>query len=90
MASAIVTVEEFSSPTSLRNHGYSNSMADMVQYTKASANSQDYIIQEEAKHLNDCKFVKFIRKVFTYADPSLDDGKFMNHDIKLSPSIDDL
>ena len=85
-----VTVEESSSPEYLRNRGYSNSMIDMTEYSKASANGEKYISQQDVEHYYDSKLTKFIKRFFNYIDPAVDDGKFMNHDIKLSPSVNDL
>lgn len=62
----------------------------MVQLSKSGATGEVYITQDEAKHANDSKPVRWIRKVFTYFDPSLDDGTFMRHDTKTTPHIDDL
>ncbi len=85
-----VTVEESSSPEYLRNRGYSSSMVDMTEYSKASVNGQKYISQDDVEHYYETKFKKGLKRFFKYVDPAIDDGKFMNHDIKLSPSVDDL
>ena len=85
-----LTVEEASSPEFLRNSGYSNSMIDMTEYSKASANGESYINHEEVDHMYDSKFKTWVRKFFKYIDPAVDDGKFLDHDIKLSPSVNDL
>lgn len=84
------TAEGFATPEYLRNNGYSNSMVDMVEYSKASSVGEKYINQEEVDHMYDTKFKTIVRKFFKYFDPAVDDGKFLDHDIKLSPSPNDL
>lgn len=89
-ALAEITPAEATSPEYLRNHGHSNSIVEMVQITKAGANGEEYVTVDNAKHANDNKFVKFVRKIFIYFDPALDDGSFMRHDSKPNPHVDDL
>lgn len=85
-----LSVEESSSPEYLQNRGYSSSMVDMTEYSKASANGEKYISQDDVEHYYDSKIRKFFKRFFIYFDPAVDDGKFMNHDIKMSPSVNDL
>lgn len=85
-----ITPQESTSAQYLHNYGYSQSMVELVQASKAAVNGESYITEDEAKHANDPTFVKFVRKVFTYFDPALDSGSFKNHDIKYVPTIDDL
>ena len=87
---AETVVDETTSPEYLYTHGHSEAVIDIVQMTKAGINGEEYITANEAKHANDPKFVKWIRNIFIYLDPALDDGKFMHHDIKTSPGYEDL
>lgn len=89
-AKAEITPGEATSPDYLYNHGHSESIVEMVQMTKAGANGEEYVTVDQAKHANDSKFVKWVRNFFIYIDPALDDGNFMRHNSKPTPSIDDL
>ncbi len=89
-AFAGITAEEASSLNYLKNHGHSDSIVELVEMSKASANGEAYITMDEARHANDTKFVKFWRKVLIYFDPAQDDGQFMRHNSKITPSTDDL
>lgn len=87
---AEITPEEASSASYLYTHGHSTATVDIVQKTKANINGEEYISAEEARHANRSGFVKWVRNVLIYLDPALDDGKFMQHEIKTSPSYEDL
>ena len=39
---------------------------------------------------NDSAFVKFVRRIFIYLDPALDNEPLLKHETKMTPSIDDL
>ena len=85
-----ITPEEASSAGYLYTHGHSAATVDIVQKSKANINGEEYISAEEAKHANHSGFVRWVRRVFIYLDPALDDGTFMNHDIKSTPGYEDL
>lgn len=87
---AAVTPDEMSAPEYMRNEGYSEALIDMTEYSKASSKGQKYVSMEQQKLQNMSKGRRFFRKFLMYVDPALDDGKFMNHDIKQYPSPDDL
>ncbi len=87
---AEVTPEEVTSPDYLYNHGHSKTIIDIVQTSKAGVNGEKYITTDEAKNANDPKLVRWIKNFFIYLDPALDDGKFMHHQVKPSPSYEDL
>lgn len=89
-ACAEITPAEATSVEYLKNHGHSQAIVEMVQISKATAHGEEYITEDEAKHANDSTPVRWIRRIFTYFDPALDDGKFLRHDTKNTPSIDDL
>lgn len=89
-AFAELTVDDTSSAEYLKNNGYSSALATTVNKSKAQANGEPLTEPIEKEEYNQ-PFVKFVRKVFMYIDPSLDDHSFMNdHDIHTSPSINDL
>ena len=89
-ACAEIVVDETTSPEYLYTHGHSEAVVDIVQMTKAGINGEEYITAAEAKRANDPKFVRWVKNIFIYLDPALDDGKFMRHDIKTSPNYEDL
>ena len=89
-AFAELTVDDTSSPEYLKNNGYSSALTVTVNKAKAQANGEPLTEPIEKEQYNQ-PFVKFVRKVFMYIDPSLDDHSFMNdHDIHTSPSFHDL
>ncbi len=85
-----ITTQDSTSSDYLYSHGHSEAVVDIVQMTKAGINGEEYITSAEARRANDPKFIRWIKNIFIYLDPALDDGKFMNHDIKPSPSYEDL
>lgn len=85
-----ITPEESTSPEYLYNHGHSSAVVDIVQINKASVNGETYLTTDEVKNVNDPKIIRWIKNFFIYLDPALDDGSFMRHDVKTSPSYDDL
>lgn len=89
-ALADITPSEATSPEYLYNQGHSASTVEIVQMSKAGANGEKYVSLDKAKQDNDPKLVRWIKKVFIYLDPAMDDGTFMQHDIKTSPSYEDL
>ncbi len=89
-ALAEISVQEVTSPEYLYNHGHSTLTVDMVQKSKAGANGEKYIPATQEEHQNEPKLVKWVRKFFIYMDPALDNDSFMQHDIKSSPSYEDL
>lgn len=87
---AELTVEEAVSPDFMRNHGYSSALINATQKSIAQSNGEPLTEPIEKEYYNQ-PFVKFVRRVFMYIDPSLDDHSYMNdHDIRLTPSYEDL
>ncbi len=87
---AELTVEDTVSEDYMRNNGYSQATINAARKSVAKANGEPLTEPVEDERYNQ-PFIKFIRRVFMYTDPALDDHSFMNdHDIKTSPSIDDL
>lgn len=89
-AFAGITPTEATSPEYLYNHGHSSATVEIVQMNKAGANGEKYVSAQKAKEANEPKLVRWVKKVFIYLDPAMDDGSFMQHDINPSPSYEDL
>jgi len=85
-----LTIEETTSYDYLRNHGHSEVLIDAVYHQKTTIDGEKYISMDEQKHQNDFFLVKWIRKFFMYADPALDSGTFYDHNIKITPQVNDL
>lgn len=89
-AFAELTIEDTTNPEYLKNNGFSSAFTITVDKVKAQANGEPLTEPVEKEEYNE-PFKKFVRRVFMYLDPSLDDHSFMNdHDIHTSPSIHDL
>ena len=74
----------------LKNNGYSTSIINTINKTKARANGEALTEPVEDERYNQ-PVIKYVRKIFMYLDPALDNHSFMNdHDIKTSPSFQDL
>lgn len=85
-----ITPEESTSPEYLYSHGHSEAVVDIVQINKAGINGEKYLTRNEVKRANEPKLVRWVKNFFIYLDPALDDGSFMRHETKPSPSYDDL
>ena len=87
---AVITPEETTSETYIQNHGHSGEMVRLIDLQNAQINGikPDYVGSDPAWYTD--KKVNFIRKVFMYFDCGLDDGKFMQNDIKFTPRYNDL
>lgn len=81
-AFAGINVEETTSPQYLENYGNSQEAIKLIQMQKAAANGEAYEVPE--KKLN------FVQRFWNYVDPARDKGEFWQHDIKYSPSAQDL
>lgn len=89
-AFAELTVDDTTSPEYLKNNGYSSALTVTINKSKAQANGEPLTEPIEKEEYNQ-PFFKFVRRVFMYIDPALDNHTFMNdHDIHTSPSFDDL
>lgn len=89
-ALAELTVEDTTSPEFMKNSGYSKASINATQ--KIIARNNGEALEEPVEHeIYNYTPVKFIRRLFMYIDPSLDDHSFMNdHNINTSPRFDDL
>ncbi len=85
-----LTLEDTVNPEYMRNNGYSTATINATRKVVAQSNGEPLAEPVENK-LYENPAVKFVRRVFMYIDPSLDDHTFMNdHDIRTSPRFDDL
>lgn len=84
-ASAVISPEELASPTYTMQHGYSAEMARLIdlQNTQITGAPKTYVNPDPAWYETN-KFVKFVRNVFIYLDPALDNEKFGDNRIEFS------
>src|SRR5574344_1220179 len=76
---AMITTEESVSQEIIHNQGYSSEMARLVDIRcHQAAATMPSINDSEPEYY---KKFNWVRKFFIYADPSLDDGSFMRHDL---------
>lgn len=85
-----LTRSETSSVDYMRANGYSDAIIDVVQISKAKVNGEHYVSFEEQKYGNSNAFVKWVRKFFIYIDPALVAEPPMSHNIKMTPSVNDI
>lgn len=89
-ATKLLTPEHSTSEEYLKNYGHSDAMVEMIHKTKAKANGEAYVTKQDQQLEEDFFLVRWVKKVFMYIDPAMDDNKFMNHDIKINPGANDL
>ena len=87
---AELTTSDTSSGDYLLNSGYSELTAEMVERSKGYANGQPYITPSERDLQERSGWERFWVKVYRYFDPAADTDQFMNHNIRQTPSINDL
>jgi hypothetical protein len=89
-ASAELTVNDATSKDYLINHGYSTANVNAIHKQIAEVNGEPLAEPVEQEYYGN-PVSRFVRKVFMYMDPSLDDHSFVNdHNIKTSPYYTDL
>lgn len=87
---AELTVEDTVNPEYLKNRGYSQATINITQKVRAQSNGEP-LAEPVENPIYKNPAVKFVRRVFMYIDPSIDDHTFMNdHDINTSTRFDDL
>ncbi|MFI3300998.1 MAG: hypothetical protein R3Y28_06210 [Candidatus Gastranaerophilales bacterium] len=84
-----ITTDDIMEHELLHNYGYSEPMIESVGRSRARANYVEYEDVNEESYENN-EFVRLVRSFFMYMDPAYDDNSFMNHDIKTTPSANDL
>lgn len=87
---AELTTADTSSGDYLINSGYSELTAEMVERSKGYANGQVYITDDERDLRQRSAWERFLIKAYRYLDPAADTDQFMNHNIRKTPSINDL
>ena len=89
VAKAVVTPDETLEPGYMMNTGYSELMAaDVILAQSRTAGVEAPDIQDKPYYHN--PFVKAVRNVFIYLDPALESDYRFHHNIKLTPSYDEL
>lgn len=84
---ASVTLEETTDAEYLMNSGYSQAVAEDVFMLKNRANGRPI---EPLYDKSQNVFVRGLKKIYAYIDPSIEEPDRLHHDIKLSPSVSDL
>ena len=87
---AFLTTDEVKSEKYIINHGHSNEMARLIdlQDTQINGTKSNYKNKDPLWYAD--KKVNFVRQIFMYFDPVLDDGKFMQNNIDYTNRWDDL
>lgn len=89
-ACAELTTADTSSPDYLINGGYSSVASEMAQRSKGFVNGVPYTSEAERKYQERPIWEKVMIKTHQYIDPADDQDTFMNHDIQIAPSVNDL
>lgn len=88
---AVISTDDTTSDEYITNHGYSSEMARLIDLQNKQINGEpSNYKRNEPEWWYTNKPVNFIRNTFIYLDPVLDDGKFMQHDIKYSNGFNNL
>lgn len=90
ISAGVLTTEESSSEPYIVNHGYSEEMARLIDLQNKQINGEEFKFKSRDPQWYSDKRINFIRNVFMYFDPGLDDGKFMQHNTKFTNSWSDL
>ncbi|MBQ2610958.1 hypothetical protein IJF81_01045 [bacterium] len=89
-ANAELTTADTSSGDYLINTGYSAVTGEMVERCKGYANGVPYVTEAEQNLLEKTPWERFLIKLHSYIDPGMDSDTFLNHDVRISPSVNDL
>lgn len=84
---ASVTTEQITNPEILINNGYSEALAEDVFMLKNRVNG---VPVEPLYDKNNNKFIKVLKNVYSYIDPTVDNEEIYHHNIRRSPSFKDL
>ena len=87
---AEITPEQVIDGNYMYNSGYSETMVDMVNFSKATTKNEKYVSNRDKDLNKHGPVVRFFHRVFSYLDPAQDEGTFLDHDIKMYPTPDDL
>lgn len=91
MPASAITSDESVSVEYIKKRGHSDEMARLVDLQKSRINGTEptYINPDPEWYKSD-KRVNFVRKMFMYFDPGLDNGKFMHDNIDYTNRWDDI
>ena len=84
---AEVTPAQLTDPEYIINGGYSEMAAEEVMISKKRALGEPSEPLYEKQHN---KFVIFLKRFYSYLDPSVDSQEFYHHDIQNAPGFRDL
>ncbi len=88
---AVVSTEEVMSETYIRNHGYSDEMVRLIDLQNSQINGRKPTYKNnDPEWYTSNKAVYYVRRIFMYFDPALDDQKFMDHNLEYTNTYDDL
>lgn len=88
---AELTTDDAISPAYIINHGYSKECARIInlQHAQINGTKSQYDPNTPHKYENN-KAVKFVKDLFIYIDPAIDNGKFGKDNIDYSTRYDDM
>ena len=87
-AFAAITPEQVMSEEYIYHHGHSKEMARLMDLQSAQINGQETAFVTKVPEYYSRQPYKFVRSVFIYFDPGMDDGLFMQHDTKFTNRYD--
>lgn len=87
---AEITTDEAISQTYIQTHGHSKEMSRLIDLQNSQINCEKTQYRGTDPAWYSDKKVNFIRKVFFYIDPGLDDEKFGSHTIEYTNKYDSL
>ena len=89
-ANASLVTEETTSIDYLQKYGYSDDIIDLVETNKAQVTGREVETISKPDEQKYSKPVRWIRKFFMYLDPAMESEPPLRHNIKMTPSINDL
>lgn len=89
-ASAVITLDELNNQDYIKNRGYSEEMARLVNLQNAQVNGTKNTYKSNEPSWYSDKKVQFVRNIFTYIDCGLDDGRFMQDNINFTTRWNDI
>lgn len=84
---AYITRSDTYSSDFLKLNGYSDTSILMVQHERNKASG---IPNEMPKKIVRNKFMRVLYNVYSYVDPACEGNTFLNHNIEIEPSVNDL
>lgn len=84
---AYITRSDTYSSDFLKMNGYSETSIKMVNHERNKAAG---IPNEPSKKIIKNKFLRVLYNVYNYTDPAAEGDTFLNHNIEIEPSVNDL